>query len=64
VKRRDMKPGTMFVVPWMADSSMPLVWPENEVWVVVDKLTEVGLWSGARAAIGDRAPSWSFEVVS
>lgn len=55
-----MRPGQMFTVSdWWS-----LAYPQREAWVVVDQKTEVGFWSGARAAIGDVAPSMFFEVIT
>ncbi len=66
VRRRYMKPGTMFRVTKMVafcGTHFPMVLPDREVWVVIDRYHEIGFWSGTLAIIGNVASSVAFEVV-
>lgn len=53
-RRSAMRPGEMF----------GLAWDRQEVLVVLDAKTEVGLWRGGSYRVGDVAPGVEFEVLS
>lgn len=56
-----MKPGTIFGITgasWLAYCG------RSEAYIVLDKKTEIGFWTGAKTRVGEVAPSLYFEVLS
>lgn len=61
MKRSEMKPGTIFGIvgaSWLAYCG------RSEAYIVLDKKTEIGFWTGARTCVGEVAPALWFEVLT